>query len=567
LYIPRKDKEWWSPEKVFWKDQNSIFGKTRGYLSTFYSLASIQTFEKLGIKESGNSDDCLAVLNELTSLSEVDDTTKAIINNVYLECERLIGAGITPDEKNLQNLKLLCKTKLEKQEFAPVSQVAYSDSELIEDNFADKLEIMWLGCAYSEIPNLLSALKIVPISSLVDVEVKPLDVIDAKLTVVQTIRDWQIFLDQWIKYRKPKLYEPLSEGIKKLGTLDVFEAQEIALCLKLTANPTINKTIQSDVYYEKSTNKLYYSASTSPFAPKVASELCRVFSLSEVMKEPILNLSSAGEDNDRRIEIFQQFGIPKEGLPNLIMEQIEAKQMQEQKPAKKAKKLPQKEEPKKEEETKPPVNPPMQQVVQFLINPDQFIPDEINEFEPTPQAGNNANTTPLVRGVTKADPVTRKRTVTLTISPQMPEDVGLDLIRKFEQSQGRTVDTSSRDQKNVGTDFTSTDGVTKRFVEVKSSRHDEINIPLQQKQWRKAELEGDNFYIYVITGLRRGGAPKLRIIQNPTKHLKPDLPSNMTFSKWTHAVKFEVTFSKNPEEDTTVAENKSDNEEQRSSNV
>jgi hypothetical protein len=555
VYIPRKDKEWWNPEQVFWKDQNSIFGKTRGYLSTFYSRGAIQVFEKIGIKEACNLKDCLKVLEELASSPEIDDTTRAIINNVYLECERLLGIGIKPEEENqvFQNLKLLVKPKAEKQSFIPVSGIVFADNELLEINFADTLEILWLGCAYSEVPNLLSTFKISPISSLVAIEIKPIDVVDAKPTVVQTIRDWQYYLNQWIKYRKPKLYKILSEGLEKLGTIDILEAQEIALHLRLKSDPNISKIIKSDVYYDNLSNKLYISAITSPYAPRVASELCRVFPLSEVMKEPILNLSSAGEDNERRIEIFQQFGIPKEGLPNLVMEQIEAKQIQEQKSITVKAAVP-KEEPEKEEEEKT-VNVPPQQIVQlgpFLIDPEDYSPDEIDELEPSSPPEGAENSKNIVRAVKKVGPVSRQRTVKVTLAPQMPEDVALDLAKKFEQSEGRSVDDSPRDQKNVGYDFTSADGKSKRFVEIKSSRFDEINITLQQSEWRKAELEGENYYIYVITGLRAGGYPKLRILQNPIKYLKPDLPSNIIISKWKHAVRFEVSFSKNQDSQTTV---------------
>lgn len=549
VYIPRIDKEWWNPGKVFWKDQNNIFGKTRGYLSPFYSRGAIQIFEKLGIEESGNLKDCLEVLQELACFSEVDDTTRAIINNIYLECERLLSTGITPDVENqdFQNLKLLARPKAEKRSFIPVSEITFADNELLERQYADDLEILWLGCAYSEVPNLLSLLKIPPISSLIDVEIKPVDVIDANLTVVQTIRDWQIFLNQWIKYRKPKLYQTLSEGIKKLGAIDILEAQEIVLHLRLK-NSNVNKVIKSDAYYDNPSNKLYISATTNPYAPKVASELCRVFPSGEVMKEPILNLSSAGEDNERRIEIFQQFGIPKEGLPDLVIEQIEAKQIQEQKTIELAKPITTPEaEPKKEEEPKSSANVPTQQTVQlgpFLIDPEQYSPDEIGELEPSPPPEGVKNTRPLVRAVKRIGPTLRQRTVKITIAPQMPEDVALDLVKKFEQSQGRLVDDSPRDQKNVGYDFASTDDKSKRFVEMKSSRFDEINITLQPSEWKKAELEGENYYIYVVTGLGAGGNPKLRILQNPIKYLKPDLPTNIIISKWEHAVRFEVSFSK-----------------------
>jgi len=57
------------------------------------------------------------------------------------------------------------------------------------------------------------------------------------------------------------------------------------------------------------------------------------------------------------------------------------------------------------------------------------------------------------------------------------------------------------------------------------------------------ELEGDNYYLYVVIGLRAGGTPKLCIIQNPCKHLKPDMPFRISVTNWQHAVRYEVSFA------------------------
>ncbi|MGQ9461294.1 MAG: hypothetical protein ACUVRA_08725 [Candidatus Bathyarchaeaceae archaeon] len=70
IYIPRKDKEWWSTSKVFWKDYNHIFGKLRGSLSSFYNPEAFPTFEKVGIKENVDLEECIGVLEEISETGE-----------------------------------------------------------------------------------------------------------------------------------------------------------------------------------------------------------------------------------------------------------------------------------------------------------------------------------------------------------------------------------------------------------------------------------------------------------------------------------------------------------------
>lgn len=125
----------------------------------------------------------------------------------------------------------------------------------------------------------------------------------------------------------------------------------------------------------------------------------------------------------------------------------------------------------------------------------------------------------------------------------VPEDVAFELVRKFEESEKRMVDDTPRNQKKVGYDLSSTDDTSKRFIDIKSSKHDSIVINIQPSEWRKAELEGDNYYLYVVIGLRAGGTPKLCIIQNPCKHLKPDMPFRISVTNWQHAVRYEVSFA------------------------
>jgi hypothetical protein len=556
IYIPRKDKEWWSSSKVFWKDYNHIFGKLRGYLSPFYDSDAFPIFKQLGIKESIDLGECINVLKEISEAGEVTEAIQAIINSVYLECNRMLASTQYPKEiiDILKQLSLLTRPKSGKYEFVCSSELVFADDEQIANIFSEELNILWLGCSYSEVLDFLKALEIKSLSSIVQVYVKPIDVTDAPLSILETIREWASYLEPWVRYKRPKLYGNTIEGLEKLKKIEVFQAEEIRLTYKLK-DSTTEKSLTCDAYYDRQENRLYLSTSIDAYAPKIASEICRIFAEGEALKEPILNLLSAGEDENKRIEIFEQFGIPKEGLPSLIIEKVEPKSVEESKEAitKQILATPESVENQEEVKTEDDIAASPEKIIQFgplLINPDEYIPLEIVELTMAPSLQDSGDTKPVIVKALKEilpKPKTRKRTITIRMSPQLPEDVAFELVKKFEESEKRSINDAPRDQKNVGYDLSSSDSTSKRFIDIKSSKYDNIVITMTKSEWRKAELEGDNYYLYIVTGLRSEGNPKLRIIQNPFKWLKPDAPSRINFTNWNHAVRYEVTYAKRNE--------------------
>jgi hypothetical protein len=553
IHIPRKDKEWWSPSKVFWKDHNPIFGKLRGYLSSFYNTGAFPIFENIGIKETADLMNCIDVLNEISQRGEITDAIKAIINSVYLECNRLLATHEYPQEiiDDMKQLTLLTKPKSGKSEFVPVLDLVLADDEQLASIFSEDLKILWLGYSYSEVSQFLKSFQIKSLSSIVQVNIKPVDVTEVPQHVVENVREWRNYLDPWVRYKRPNLYGALLEGLEKLGRIQILQAEEIHVEYKLKEGSTATKSSSNDACYDKQESKLYLCASLDPYAPKIASELCRMFDGGEALKEPLLALLSAGEDDKKRIEVFEQFGIPREGLPSLTIEKVEPKQVEELKEDASEYEVKKITPPEEQEETKhEPETTPPQEIIHLgpiLIDPSDYIPFEIKELAVSTQPQNAANTKPVVRATKKTPPTSRTRTITITISPQLPEDVALELVRKFEESEKRTIDDTPRNQKNVGYDLSSTDGTSKRFIDIKSSKHDSIVLNIQRSEWRKSELEGDNYYLYIVTGLRAGGIPKLCIIQNPCNYLKPDVPSRVTVTDWNHAVRYEVSFLKSEE--------------------
>ncbi|MGQ9461293.1 MAG: hypothetical protein ACUVRA_08720 [Candidatus Bathyarchaeaceae archaeon] len=124
----------------------------------------------------------------------------------------------------LRQLPLLTRPKSGKHEFACSSDLVLADDEHLANIFSEDLKILWLGCSYSEVSDFIKALQIKLLSSIVEVNVKPIDVTDAPISVLETVREWTHYLEPWIRYKRPKLYGTIIEGLEKLKKIDVFQA-------------------------------------------------------------------------------------------------------------------------------------------------------------------------------------------------------------------------------------------------------------------------------------------------------------------------------------------------------
>ena len=83
------------------------------------------------------------------------------------------------------------------------------------------------------------------------------------------------------------------------------------------------------------------------------------------------------------------------------------------------------------------------------------------------------------------------------------------------------------------------------FIEVKHFSEQEGTFKLRPYQLKKAEKEGDKYYVYIVTGLKEGIHPKkLFIIQNPAKWLTPEPPVEEEYSDWKNAVMKEFELGK-----------------------
>ena len=70
IFIPEPKPHWWSADKVFWKDENPVFGDTRGYLKAHYS-GNLKSFftTSLEVPECADSADTLDYIRGIQDIT------------------------------------------------------------------------------------------------------------------------------------------------------------------------------------------------------------------------------------------------------------------------------------------------------------------------------------------------------------------------------------------------------------------------------------------------------------------------------------------------------------------
>jgi hypothetical protein len=125
------------------------------------------------------------------------------------------------------------------------------------------------------------------------------------------------------------------------------------------------------------------------------------------------------------------------------------------------------------------------------------------------------------------------------------ESIALELVMRYEEHiENREVDDRHK-QSGIGYDIYSKDTEdNERYIEVKHFRGEAGIWELTPHQWKKADKEGDRYYVYVVSGLTAESSPKIEIIKNPVKYLTPDPPVQHKFSNWRNGVSKIVTSQK-----------------------
>ncbi|HIE14731.1 TPA: DUF3883 domain-containing protein, partial [Candidatus Bathyarchaeota archaeon] len=337
----------------------------------------------------------------------------------------------------------------------------------------------------------------------------------------------------YLKKKNVELYRELQKDdiFRKIKELQAFETSQIVLDYLLKSDnpqPIVFNNIKKDAYFNIKENRIYRSSQTELFSTPVAKELSRLFAPGEDDVFPFLDSLFSAHSNEELNEKLKHFGIQMEDVfeekPREAVKIIPRKEEAEQEPEREGKK------PRKlaRKVVKKPQLPKSEFVTKKsdLINPDEFIFDTVEEHKPYVSV-EGAPTIPTKTiklrkgypGRPKKEYKPRER-----VSRRDAEAIALDMVMRFEEIEGREPN-DRHEQQGIGYDiYSRTKDEKELFIEVKHFRGDPGAFELTPHEWKKAEIEKDRYFVYVVSGLKEGHNPTLEIIQNPVKYLTPDPP-------------------------------------------
>jgi hypothetical protein len=543
FYLPRKDRTWWTPSLVFWRDHSRTFGQLRGYIEhdgkEIYPSKLKDFMLSLGISEKPSIQEALEVLDELRDDIEV---LKRIVTKVYRYIDEQL-CHTHPDEIDWKEYSFLTKSG----RFNPPDKIYYEDDDEYAKEFHDKVEFIYLPVSWAGFRYFF---KKVGFSSLAESLriVKHLgQITEMEGSRAEKVKDALDFVKAYLVEKRIEAYETLtSDGVfYRLSDIEICETTEIKLDLSLNQDntePIMVLDIDKEAYYSREENRLYILEGISPFSSMVAKELSRLFKGAENDVFPFLNsILPAAHDEEALHEQLKLFGIEEREEEYAGPEDVELIQSEE-----KPEEEEEKPEPEKEDEEPPIVEPPPEpKPRKGLINPDDYFPSKRKEFIPYKKIEGESPVIPREvdlkegRGGTTTPP----KELSQRAGTKDAEGIAIQMVLNYEASEGRVAEDWHR-QKRIGYDVYSKkpDG-EETFIEVKHFREQAGRFRLTPYELKKARLESEKYYVYVVTGLKEGDhQKKLYIIQDPIKWLKPDPPVEQEYTNWQGSVKEEVTF-------------------------
>lgn len=286
------------------------------------------------------------------------------------------------------------------------------------------------------------------------------------------------------------------------------------------------------------------------FSTAVAKELSGLFPLAEedafAFLDSLFGANSEEELNDKLkhfgIEFEDEFVEETEKPLEIIERKEEVEQISEHE--EKAKRT---EEPVEEESERPRLPPHrLPPKRSDLIDPNEFVFHAVEKHTPylrTEGAPSyTAGTIKLKKG--RPEGTKGRYKPSERFSRKDAEAIALEMVMRFEEVEAREPD-DRHTQRSIGYDiYSETEAGKQRFIEVKHFRGEPGTFELTSYQWKKAESEKDRYFVYIVSGLKKGGNPQLGIIQNPVKYLVPDPAVRKKFSSWKNGVKTIVRLKK-----------------------
>ena len=556
LYLPREDRTWWKTEDVFWDDMSDTFDTFRGYLHhlghPIYDESLKPFFISMGVIDRLSVKDCLEILDDLKLRGDLD-SFKRFLNRTYSLMNGLLKEK-SEDKIDWERAVFLSETG----HFLLPSTLYYCDVEEYKRLFGNAVEIIWLPFHWDNIKDMLREGGFRKLSENIFISKRFGNLNEIEGDLAYQLKRRLLYAKSYLNRKKFDLFNSLQkEGVfKRIETLQLYETPEMLLDYVLMidgAEAVSVRDLEKEAYFSIDKNRLYKLSPTSLFSTPVASEISKIFAPGEDEVFSVLDSLFAASDDDELSNKLHHFGIQEtiereEESPGGVKIITETgKEGQEQKEEQKTGQ--ERKEDKEGEKPKPPKESKPETGKYDLVDPDGLIFEAVEERTPYVKAEGSKDIPPKIinlrSGHKDGDGEAKPRGLRERASRVDAESIALELAMRYEEViEDRQVDDRHK-QFGIGYDIYS-GGLDndERYIEVKHFRGDAGTWELTPHQWKKAGLEADRYFVFVVSGLRVGSNPKIEIIQNPAKYLTPDPPAEKKFTAWKNGVAKTITSQK-----------------------
>jgi len=386
IYLPRKDKSWWKPGMVFWRDYSKTFGILRGYVEhegkEIYPQETKRFFSLLEVTEAPTLNQALAVLEELRQKNNID-AIKKIVTKVYTYINDLLSHS-APEAVDWETKFFLTSNEA----FSTPDNVYYNDDDEFSKGFQEKAEFLFIPyTSWISLQQFLKAAGFKSFSQNLSIRKNLEQISEVEAGQASTLIRVLAFAKTYLLNKNLETYERLqAEGVfNKAASLELYETINISLDLFLKKGKTETITVENyekPAYYSPEENRLYTLRGVNILSSDVAKEISRMFKGAENEVFPFLSsiLSQAG-DEEMLEKQLRLFGIKEEETPYSEPGKIEL--MTEETTSETESEKPEQEKPGEDKlkeakvELPKPSEPP-----KGLIDPDDYYPSKAKVYMP-----------------------------------------------------------------------------------------------------------------------------------------------------------------------------------------
>jgi len=536
LFLPTKvrgkTKIWWHRDQVF-ATETLDHSLTPFFQSLFqegtYSVELKETFRSLGVRISPSFREYKEIFQCIMTGWKKASTNKRLelkgkISYALEGLSTLIESKLVDDYEEIRILFDENIFLTDQNDFLKPNEIYLKDDYEIYEMFQDSVPTLWYN---GEIESISSLLIRIGFKSLKEYKEKRKAKFVDKESIhkddLEKMREFCEIIEVFIENRFSTLYDKQRENIAKFKDLQIYTAKNIKVTYFLDGKKRMKNNVP--VYLSK--NELVIStAENDPWLEVIRDDFSKCLSsifrgLSPHLRPLVNDLHQNPEDIN---VVIQKWGLEK---GRVFKKYVEDKSPIVGLPSTQEKKELETFGEEVEEETKPQVvdikTTPTQTPQPMSKDEEVFPLETINGFIIKNVKTGEVTTLPTKRRKRGKGKTPKKKEISKIFTPfssQMTEDIAVEIVKKFEESQNRGNIKDVRNNEEEGCDLISSGKGGKRLIEIKASKGKRSQIRLQPSQYKRAKEDKEKYYIYKLENIEKGKVPHIEIVHNPIENPK-----------------------------------------------